>query len=217
MTCSTAITLRNQAQYFLRLALDADDRPVREKYIHAAREVLAEMEREIEISRNDCSKEIDRNSRETELASGNAGQMKIKHDSESEDNDDDGQYVSYEDDESDDSERRGDCESEEDQQWTEENDTESDEERDLDNGEDSSQPPIVDEPCLAHYLTNGPGKNKAESAQGAIHINNLDVRVYARMMELFEIESRHRMSVCNSEYALLRARDDFARLEMSKQ
>lgn len=217
MTFSTAITLRNQAQYYLRLALDSDDRPVREKHLNAAREVLAEMETEIERSRIDNLEGIDVAFPETALASGVDGQIETEDESESEDGNEDAENESDGNGESDGLEEP--IEIEGDQYWEDEDDEESEEEEwDINNGEDSSQPPSMKEPCLTHYLANGPGTNKPEQpAPRAVQVSNLDVRVYARMMELFEIESRHRMSICNTEYALHQARDEFAQLELSKQ
>ncbi|KAE9964761.1 hypothetical protein EG328_010211 [Venturia inaequalis] len=217
MTCSTAIALRNQAHNFLRLALDSDDRSVREKYLNAAREALAERELAIERSRLDNFEDIHINFPEAGLMSENASQISIEDDEvEGEESD--------ENEESDSAEEQGDGESEEDQEWGENDDEESEEEEwDVNNGKNSSKCPSPS----THYFANGPGKNEPDlitpgtriglPAQETIQVSNLEVRVYARMMELFEIESRHRLNICNSEYALQQARYDFAQLNMSKQ
>lgn len=199
---SSAIALRTQAQNFLRLALDSDDRPLQGKYLDAAREALTEMEIAIERSRIDSLKGIDARFPCIDLASENANQMEIKNEHNSDDEDE--EYDS-------DEEEEISSECEEDQEWGKEDDRGSEEEEwDINNGENSSQSPEKEDPQLTHYFANGPGENKPDMTtlagihvdrpvQQTIQVSNLDVRVYARMMELFEIESRHRMSICNSE------------------
>lgn len=211
MTFSDAIALRTQAHNFLRLALDSDDNSVREKYFNATREVLAEMERVIESSEK-------------------PGQIKVENGS---DRGVESEEEEHNSDEEEEEEERRKSESEEDQQWGEGNDQSSEEEEwDSSNGENDSRSSAVEDSLLAYSFANGAGKSEPDltavdnithgtfvnlSSQRTTQESNLDVRVYARMMELFEIESRHRMSICNIEWALHKARDDFARSDTPKQ
>jgi hypothetical protein len=219
----TAIALRTQAQHFLRLALNSDDRIVQKKHLSSAREVLAEMEVAIGKARVE------------NLAKASADlDLKRENDSES-DAESDINSVGREREEDEDNElldQEGDNENEEDQQWGEDADQASSEEEewDINNGENTNTPPTTEDPFLIHYFTNGPGKGKPDltdmkytTAGQGVNMpipqnpatNNLDVRVYARLMELFEIESRRRLSLCNELSREKAAREGLAGFNMS--
>jgi hypothetical protein len=215
----TIIALYNQAHSFVRLALNSDDRLVQERYFDAARKMLAQMDVVIEGARISNSAEAN-------------GDPATEHESDSEDFGDEGE-------EGDDHKERADAdadeqglgESEQDQQWDEGEDNSSGEEEwDINNGEESSTPPAAEDPVLTHYFVNGPAIKPGLPAmkhiatgelvdyQANLAPKNLAIRVYARMMEIFEIESRHRMNLCNVEYASREkaTQEKLAKLNLSK-
>lgn len=152
-----------------------------------------------------------------------------EHESDSEDFEDEGEG-SEEREESGDADEEGLGEGEQDQQCDEgENNSNGEEEWDINNGEDSSTPPAAENPFLTHYFINGPAikpglstmkhtaAGKSVDFQPNLAPKILAIRVYARMMELFEIESRHRMNLCNFEYASREkaTRENLAKLNLS--
>jgi hypothetical protein len=209
-----AVSLRTQAHSFLRLALNSDDREVQKKYLNAAREVLAKMEVVIEKVRSQNLAEASSDS-----------DSESKHDSKSEDDEEGVEDFDKEEESGDVDEERND-ESEED--WGDEDNEDSEEEEwDINNGEISLTPPPTKQRFETHYFVNGPGKQglfkdaapvEPVNLQHKTAANNLDIRVYARLMELFEIESRHRLEKCNTEQALRIkvATESLAELNMSK-
>jgi hypothetical protein len=219
----TIIALHTQAHSFLRLALDSDDRLVQERYFDAAREMLVQMDVVTERARVENSAETNEDDSDPDA----------EHESDSEDFGDEGERneeheESAEADAEADEEGLG--ESEQDQQWDEGEDKGSGEEEwDINNGEDNSTPLTAENPFFTHYFINGPAIKPGLSAmkhtaagkpvdfQPNLAPKNLAIRVYARMMELFEIESRHRMNLCNFEYASREKanRENLAKLNLS--
>jgi hypothetical protein len=220
----TAIALRTQAHNFLRIALNSDDRMFQEKYLNAAREVLAEMEVAIEKARIENSADANNDLWSPPSWSICPSESDAEHERESSDSEEEDEELE-EDEESERADEEGDDESEEDRQWGEEEEDKGGEEEewDINNGENGSTPPATD-PLLTHYFTNGPGKPgltamKDVAADKRVNLqHNLDIRVYARLMELFEIESRYRLDICNAEQASREkaARENLAELKVSK-
>ncbi|QDS69438.1 hypothetical protein FKW77_005467 [Venturia effusa] len=213
-TFSTQTSRRAEAQNFLRLAFDSDDRRLQGIYLNAARQILAEMESEVDKSRIDGLGRDESRSLERDPPRGGSTKMESK-----DENDDDGfgEAQPPHGRESDSAEERSTSESEEDRQWRQDDYPHSEEEDwDVNNGESSARSPPAEEPPLAHsdkFKQDLHSHNDSTTpnrfnlpVQEILRVSNMDVRVYARMMELFEIESRHRLSICNSEQALHEAR-----------
>lgn len=209
---STAIAQsRTQAHDFLRLALNSDDSLVQNKYLHAAKEVLIEIEIATELAKSTNLKELSPHATESDFENKDRDQFKIKAEKGCEDDE--------EEEEENGSLYESDIDSDEEQQWSDDeeegDDSSKEEEWDVNNGANTSISTPRGNPLLIHYFTNGPGKIHLDmtTVRCAAHntcmdlpveqsyaVKNLDVRVYAHMLELFEIESRHRLNLCYAEH-----------------